>query len=62
MKTEGVLMATTKIWPVKGSVGHVLRYIQNENKTDRSKQSNDLDSVLHYIGKGERIPICKKGL
>lgn len=27
-------MATTKIWPIKGDVGHVLRYVQNEDKTD----------------------------
>ena len=27
-------MATTKIWPIKGDVGHVLRYVQNEDKPD----------------------------
>ena len=52
-------MATTKIWPVKGSVGHVLRYIQNENKTDQSKQSDDLNSVLQYIGKDEKTDARK---
>ena len=43
-------MATTKIWTIKGSVGSVLRYIQDDTKTDQAKQTDDLDSVLHYIG------------
>lgn len=52
-------MATTKVWPIRGSVGHVLRYIQNENKTDQSKQSDDLDSVIQYIGKEEKTDAQK---
>lgn len=44
-------MATTKIWPVKGDVGHVLRYIQNEDKTAPSRQPDPLESVLDYVGR-----------
>ena len=47
-------MATTKIWPVKGNVGHVLRYVQNAEKTEPSKQPDSLDSVLHYVGRGDK--------
>lgn len=47
-------MATTKIWPVKGDVGHVLRYVQNEGKTEPSRQPDSLDSVLYYVGRGDK--------
>ena len=47
-------MATTKIWPVKGDVGHVLRYVQNEDKTEPSRQTDSLESVLDYVGRGDK--------
>ena len=47
-------MATTKIWAVKGEVGHVLRYVQNEEKTDLAMQSGDLAAALQYIGQPEK--------
>ena len=47
-------MATTKIWPVKGDVGHVLRYVQNEDKTEPSRQPDSLKSVLDYVGRGDK--------
>lgn len=47
-------MATTKIWPVKGDVGHVLRYVQNEDKTEPSRQPDSLESVLDYVGRGDK--------
>lgn len=47
-------MATTKIWPVKGDVGHVLRYVQNEAKTAPSRQIDSLGSVLDYVGRGDK--------
>ena len=47
-------MATTKIWPVRGEVGHVLRYVMNKEKTDSANQRNALSSTLEYIGKAEK--------
>lgn len=47
-------MATTKIWPIKGDVGHVLRYVQNEDKTEPSRQIDSLESVLDYVGHGDK--------
>ena len=47
-------MATTKIWPIKGEVGHVLRYVQNENKTDINNQPEDLQTVLAYVSNGDK--------
>ena len=47
-------MATTKIWPIKGDVGHVLRYVQNEDKTEPSRQIASLESVLDYMGSGDK--------
>ena len=47
-------MATTKIWPIKGDVGHVLRYIQNEDKTEPSRQIDSLEFVLEYVGRGDK--------
>lgn len=47
-------MATTKIWPVKGDLGLVLRYVQNEDKTEPSRQRDSLESVLDYVGRGDK--------
>jgi hypothetical protein len=47
-------MATTRIWSIRGDVGHVLRYVQNTEKAEPSKQSDSLDSVLHYVGRGDK--------
>ena len=47
-------MATTKIWPIKRQLGYVLNYIKNEEKTEPANQTDSLDSVLDYVGKGEK--------
>ena len=47
-------MATTKIWSIRGDVGHVLRYVQNENKTEPGRQPDSLDAVRSYIGRGDK--------
>ncbi|MCH5188464.1 MAG: relaxase/mobilization nuclease domain-containing protein, partial [Oscillospiraceae bacterium] len=39
-------MATTKIWSIKGDIGHVIRYAENSAKTDGSRYSSyDLQSL-----------------
>lgn len=50
-------MAITKIWPVKGDVGHVLRYVQDENKTEPGRQPDTLDAVLAYVGRGNKTDV-----
>lgn len=47
-------MATTKIWSIRGDVGHVLRYVQDENKTEPGRQPDTLDAVLSYVGRGDK--------
>lgn len=47
-------MATTKIWSIRGDVGHVLRYVQDENKTEPGRQPDILDAVLSYVGRGDK--------
>ena len=49
-------MATTKIWPVRGEVGHVLRYVENKEKTQLAILENYL---LEYIGQEEKTDAHK---
>ena len=47
-------MSTTKIWSIRGDVGHVLRYVQDENKTEPGRQPDTLNAVLSYVGRGDK--------
>jgi hypothetical protein len=44
-------MAATKIWAIKRQLSYVLQYAMNADKTEAS---DDLGSVLHYIGRGDK--------
>jgi hypothetical protein len=47
-------MATTKIWAIKRQLSYVLQYAMNADKTEAS---DDLDSVLHYIGRRDKTDL-----
>lgn len=42
-------MATTKIWPVKGWLGHVEMYVENEVKTHNPKWSKSQEQILRDV-------------
>ena len=50
-------MATTKIWPTKGHLASVLKYIVNEQKTDAKTYVSGLNCFPDRIGKNwKRCP------
>lgn len=56
-------MATTKIWPVRSRVDHVLNYVMNKNKTENAafedvlteEDSEVLKQVTDYVAQDEKI-------
>ena len=56
-------MATTKIWPVRSRVDHVLNYVMNKDKTENDafdvvmegSDFNPLEEVTDYVRQDEKI-------
>ena len=55
-------MATTKIWPVRSRIDHVLNYVMNKDKTENAafetvlteNDSEVLKQVMNYVGQDEK--------
>lgn len=47
-------MATTKLWHIAGSLGDLISYVENPEKTVPDKKQRDLYNVFSYVGRADK--------